>query len=391
MAMASLLGFSSANLLLHHLREVRLPTILAAEVEESSSSIGGAGTETPTSRASPAIVAPNAAFSFRGPQTTVYAAVYGGEGGSSLWPEEVRLTPLPVNGPTRQDAMSAIMAFRLKTALRQSSSSRRQVVDFCFLVPAEDGDQNFVDPAPNRGPNYIPDLNVSPPDEAASATEFIGEIKSQNISRFTDYVVWYLGEYGSDDEVTEYRKILSSKSEAEIGNLDSIRIWNILTLRAEILKALVAKGLVETPIGSESDDVQFPPPQQLLPIPQQGWTAACSHARIGCHVTAAAAYGAGANYNGNNETLSDGRNYAVGYEKQSNVAKRKAVAFGLGGVDEDDPCPYVLPMKKPSDGVGGVLRMDEDKTRARDKAPIDEAEEEEEEEEDMSCDSDSSY
>lgn len=84
---------------------------------------------------------------------------------------------------------------------------------------------------------------------------------------------------------------------------------------------------------------------------------------------------------------SDGRNYAVGYEKQSNVAKRKAVAFG--GVDEDDPCPYVLPMKKPGDGGdggGGVLSMDEDKTRARDKAPIDEAEEE-----DMSCDSDSSH
>ena len=66
------------------------------------------------------------------------------------------------------------------------------------------------------------------------------------------------------------------------------------------------------------------------------------------------------------------------------MAKRKAVAFG--GVDEDDPCPYVLPMKNPSDGVGGVLSMDEDKTRARDKAPIDEAEEE-----DMSCDSDSSH
>ncbi|PQQ06154.1 uncharacterized protein Pyn_02843 [Prunus yedoensis var. nudiflora] len=379
MAMASLLRLSSANLLLHHLREVRLPTIRAAEVE-ASSRIGGAGTETPTSRASPAIVAPNAAFSFRGPQMTVYAAVYGcgGGGGISLCPEEVLVTALPVNGPTRQDAMSAIMAFRLKRALRQSSSSRPQVVDFCFLVPAEDGDQNFVDPAPNRGPNYIPDLNVSPPDERAPATEFVGEIKSQNISRFTDYVVWYLGEYGSDNDVAEYRKIMSSKSEAEIGILDSIRIWNILTLRAEILKALVAKGLVEAPIGSESDEFQFPPPQQLLPIPQQGWTVAHNHAHLGCHVTDAA-YGAG-----NNETLSDGRNYDVSYEKQSNVAKRKAVAFG--GVDEDDPCPYVLPMKKPSDGVGGVLCMDEDKTLARDKAPIDEAEEE-----DMSCDSDSSY
>ncbi|KAL6290406.1 hypothetical protein ACE6H2_007916 [Prunus campanulata] len=387
MAMASLLRLSSANLLLHHLREVRLPTIRAAEVE-ASSRIGGAGTETPTSRASPAMVAPNAAFSFGGPQMTVYAAVHGcgGGGGVSLWPEEVLLTALPVHGPTRQDAMSAIMAFRLKRALRQSSSSRPQVVDFCFLVPAEDGDQNFVDPAPNRGPNYIPDLNVSPPDETAPATEFVGEIKSQNISRFTDYVVWYLGEYGSDNDVAEYRKIMSSKSEAEIGNLDSIRIWNILTLRAEILKALVAKGLVEAPIGCESDDVKFPPPQQLLPIPQQGWTAH-NHAHLGCHVTDAA-YGAGANYNGNNEILSDGRNYDVSYEKQSNVAKRKAVAFG--GVDEDDPCPYVQPMKKPSDGVGGVLCMDEDKTLARDKAPIDEAEEEEEEG-DMSCDSDSSY
>ncbi|BBG97606.1 hypothetical protein Prudu_006794, partial [Prunus dulcis] len=336
MAKASLLRLSSANLLLHHLREVRLPTILAAEVEESSSSIRGAGTETPTSRASPAIGAPNAAFSFWGPQTTVYAAVYCGGGGSSLWPEEVLLTALPVNGPTRQDAMSAITAFRLKTALRQSSSSRRQVVDFCFLVPAENGDQNFVDPALNRGPNYIPDLNVSPPDETASATS--SSEKSRAKTSPGSLITW---------------KILSSKSEAEIGNLDSIRIWNILTLRAEILKAVVAKGLIETPIGSESDDVQFPPPQQLLPIPQQGWTAAHNHAHIGCHVTAAAAYGAGPNYNGNNETVSDGRNYAVGYEKQSNVAKRKAVAFG--GVDEDDPCPYVLPMKKPATASAGFL------------------------------------
>ncbi|CAB4270130.1 unnamed protein product, partial [Prunus armeniaca] len=183
--------------------------------------------------------------------------------------------------------------------------------------------------------------------------------------------------------VAEYRKILSGKSEAEIGNLDSIRIWNILTLRAEIQKTLVAKGLVEAPIGSESDDVQFPPPQQLLPIPQQGWTAALNHAHIHCHVIAAAA-GTGANFNGNDETMSDGRNYGVGYEKQSNVAKRKAVA--VGGVDEDDPCcPYDLPKKKPSHGVG-VLRIDEAKALARDKAPIDEAEEE-----GVSSDSDSSF
>ncbi|CAB4300534.1 unnamed protein product [Prunus armeniaca] len=375
--MASLLGPSSSNLLHHHLREVRLPTIRDAEVEESSN-IGGAG----HSPASAAIVAPNAAFSFRGPQTTVYAAAYCGGGGTGLCPEKVLLTALPVNGPTRQDAMAAITAFRLNMALRHSSS-RRQVVDFCFLVPAEGGDQNFVDPAPNRGPNYIPDLNVSPPDATAPATEFVGEIERQNISRFTDYVVWYLGEYWSDDEVAEYRKILSGKSEAEIGNLDSIRIWNILTLRAEIQKTLVAKGLVEAPIGSESDDVQFPPPQQLLPIPQQGWTAALNHAHIHCHVVAAAA-GTGANFNGNDETMSDGRNYGVGYEKQSNVAKRKAVA--VGGVDEDDPCcPYDLPKKKPSHGVG-VLRIDEAKALARDKAPIDEAEEE-----GVSSDSDSSF
>ncbi|ONI23295.1 hypothetical protein PRUPE_2G180700 [Prunus persica] len=366
MAMASLLSPSSSNLLLHHLREVHLPTIRPAEVEESSN-IG----EARHRPASAAIVAPNAAFSFRGPQTTVYAAAYCIGGGTSLCPDEVLLTALPVNGPTRQDAMAAIMAFRLKMTLRHSSS-RRQLVDFCFLVPAEGGDQNFVDPAPNRGPNYIPDLNVSPPDATAPAMEFVGEIKSQNISRFIDYVVGYLGEYGSDDSVAEYRKILSSKSEDEIGNLDSIRVWNILTLRTEIQKALVAKGLVEAPIGS--DDVQFPAQQQLLPIPQQGWTAALNHAHIHCHVTAAAA-GTGANFNGNDKTMSDGRNYGVGYEKQSNVAKRKAVA--VGGVDEDDPCcPYDQPMKKPSHGVGGVLWIDEAKALARDKAPIDEAEEE---------------
>ncbi|XP_008232953.1 PREDICTED: uncharacterized protein LOC103332041 [Prunus mume] len=366
MAMAFLLSPFSSNLLLHHLREVRLPTILPAKVEESSN-IGGAGHRP----ASAAIVAPNAAFSFRGPQTKVYAAAYCGGGGTSLCPEEVLLTALPVNGPTRQDAMAAIMAFRLNMTLRHSSS-RRQVVDFCFLVPAEGGDQNFVDPAPNGGPNYIPDLNVSPPDATAPATEFVGEIKSQNISRFIDYVVWYLGEYGSDDEVAVYKKILNSKSEAEIGNLDSIRVWNILTLRTEIQKALVAKGLVEAPIGS--DDVQFPALQQLFPIPQQGWTAALNHAHSHCQVIAAAA-GTGANFNGNDETMSDGRNYGVGYEKQSNVAKRKAVA--VGGVDEDDPCcPYDLPMKKPSHGVGGVLWIDEAKAQARDKAPIDEAEEE---------------
>lgn len=72
---------------------------------------------------------------------------------------------------------------------------------------------------------------------------------------------------------------------------------------------------------------------------------------------------------------SDGRNYGVGYEKQSKVAKRKAVA--VGGVDEDDPCcPCVLPMKKASHGVGGVLWIDEAKALARDKAVIDEAEKE---------------
>ncbi|PQQ04765.1 uncharacterized protein Pyn_16380 [Prunus yedoensis var. nudiflora] len=77
---------------------------------------------------------------------------------------------------------------------------------------------------------------------------------------------------------------------------------------------------------------------------------------------------------------SDGCNYGVGDEKQS-----KAVA--VGGVDEDDPCcPYDLPMKKPSHGVGGVVWIDEAKALARDKVPIDEAEEE-----GMSSDSDSSY
>ncbi|KAL6279849.1 hypothetical protein ACE6H2_016730 [Prunus campanulata] len=73
--------------------------------------------------------------------------------------------------------------------------------------------------------------------------------------------------------------------------------------------------------------------------------------------------------------LSDGRNCGVGDEKQSNVAKLKAVA--VGGVNEDDPCcPYDLPMKKPSHGVGGVVWIDEAKALAWDKAPIYEAEEE---------------
>ncbi|CAL8123382.1 unnamed protein product [Prunus armeniaca] len=156
-----------------------------------------------------------------------------------------------------KDATAAIIQFRLNLALNSSTSHHQ----FCFL-------ENGAAAGDGGAPSYIPDLNVSPPDETAPAKEFVGVIKSQNISRLTDYVVRYLGEHGSEEEVAEYRKILSTKSEAEIGNLDSIRIWNILTLEAEIQNALIAKGLVETPM--RFDDLEFPPPQELLPIPEKG-------------------------------------------------------------------------------------------------------------------------
>ncbi|CAL9007384.1 unnamed protein product [Prunus brigantina] len=207
---------------------------------------------------------------FRPPR--LYSAAVDGTGSASLCPERVFVTRIPLlTGPTPEDAAAAVIQFRLNLALNSSSSHHQ----FCFIrnkPAADDGGQNYVDPAPNRGPNYIPDLNVSPPNETAPTTDFVGVIKSQNISRFTDYVVWYLGEYLSDEEVAEYKKILSSKSEAEIGNLDSIRIWNILTLEAEIQKTLVTKGLVEAPM--RFDDLQFPPPKELLPIPEKGGKAA---------------------------------------------------------------------------------------------------------------------
>ncbi|ONI23294.1 hypothetical protein PRUPE_2G180600 [Prunus persica] len=220
---------SRANFVHFHLEEIRLFAIQAVQ------NIGG----------------------LRPPR--LYSATVNGTWTSSnLCPERVFLTRIPLlTGRTPEDAAAAIIQFRLNLALNSSTSHHQ----FCFL-------ENGAAAGDGGAPNYIPDLNVSPPDETAPAKEFVGVIKSQNISRLTDYVVRYLREYGSEEEVEEYRKILSTKSEAEIGNLDSIRIWNILTLEAEIQNALIAKGLVETPM--RFDDLEFPPPQELFPIPEKG-------------------------------------------------------------------------------------------------------------------------
>ncbi|PQQ17611.1 hypothetical protein Pyn_02658 [Prunus yedoensis var. nudiflora] len=205
---------------------------------------------------------------FRPPR--LYSAAVDVTGSASLCPEKVFVTRIPLlTGPTPEDAAAVVIQFRLNLALNSSSSHHQ----FCFIrnrPAADDGGQNYVDPAPNRGSNYIPDLNVSPPNETAPTIDFVGEIKSQNISRFTDHVVCCLG--WSDEEVAEYKKILSSISEAEIGNLDSIRIWNSLTLGAKIQETLVKKGLLEAPMSF--DDLQFPPPEELLPIPEKGRKAA---------------------------------------------------------------------------------------------------------------------
>ncbi|PQQ00935.1 hypothetical protein Pyn_03979 [Prunus yedoensis var. nudiflora] len=178
----------------------------------------------------------------------LYSAAVAGTWSTSLCPEKVFVTSIPLlTGPTPEDAKAAVSQFRLNLALNSTSSHHK----FCFLgnVPAaDDGGQNYVDPAPNRGSNYIPDLNVS----------------RRRMRRRRRRI--------SDEEVAEYKKILSSISEAEIGNLDSIRIWNSLTLGAKIQETLVKKGLLEAPMSF--DDLQFPPPEELLPTPEKGRKAA---------------------------------------------------------------------------------------------------------------------
>ncbi|XP_021808039.1 uncharacterized protein LOC110751825 [Prunus avium] len=335
---------SSVNLLRLHLGEVRFHAMKVAEVEESSNKQERVHSRPINLPSSPAFMSPHASRLYS-------AAVTNGTNSTTrLSPERVFLSSIPVNGPSRQDAIAASTGYRLNMDLHSSSSSHH-VVGFCFLPPAELADMNYV-------ARRIPDLNLPPSD--VSASELVLRTKNRNILRFIDAVRSLVVKHGSSEEVAEYMKNKSSLTKPQLWNLDSIRIWNMLSLSrgGEIEKELVEEGLVEALIRVED----LPSPLELVLAPPHHYKASANQdARIDYKYKQASTW-----FDDKKETLSsDARNYDVVDEEEEEEEssgdeadhhqdqKRKAVAV----MDDQDPYDQHLQRKKARHG--GALRIDE--------------------------------
>lgn len=350
---------AAVNLVRLHLGEVRFHAMKAAEVEESCNKPQRVHSR-PINRPSSAdIMSPNA--------NRLYSAAVtnGTNSTTSLSPERIFLSSIPVNGLSRQDAIAASTGYRLNMDLHSSSSSSHHVVGFCFLPPPELADLNY-------SARRIPDLNLPPSD--VSASELVLRTKNRNILRFIDAVRSLVVKHGSPEELAEYMKNKSSLTKPQLWNLDSIRIWNMLSLSrgGEIEKELVEEGLVEALIRVED----LPSPLELVLAPPHHYKdSANQDARIDYKYKQASTW-----FDDNKETLSsDARNYDavdevevqssgnydVGYEEEEEEEssgddadhhqdlKRKAVAV----MDDQDPYDQHLQRKKARHG--GALRIDE--------------------------------
>ncbi|KAL6290397.1 hypothetical protein ACE6H2_007907 [Prunus campanulata] len=345
---------SSVNLVRLHLGEVRFHAMKAAEVEESSNRPQRVHSRPINRPSSPAFMSPNASRLYSA------AVTNGSNSTTSSSPERVFLSSIPVNGPSRQDAIAASTGYRLNMDLHSSSS--HHVVGFCFLPPPELADMNYA-------ARHIPDLNLPPSDVSnVSASGLVRRTKNRNIQRFIDAVRSLVVKHGSPEELAEYMKNKSSLTIPQLWNLDSIRIWNMLSLSqgGEIEKELMEEGLVEALIRVED----LPSPLELVLAPPH-------HYKVSANQDARIDYKYNQASTSFEETLSsDARNYDVvddEEEDQSSVnydvdeeedessgdeadhqdQKRKAVAV----MDEQDPYDEHLQRKKARHG--GALRIDE--------------------------------
>lgn len=349
---------SSVNLVRLHLGEVRFHAMKAAEVEESSNRPQRVHSRPINRPSSAAFMSPNASRLYSA------AVTNGTNSTTSLSPERVFLSSIPVNGPSRQDAIAASTGYRLNMDLHSSSS--HHVVGFCFLPPPELADMNYA-------ARRIPDLNLPPSDVSdVSASELVLRTKNRNILRFIDAVRSLVVKHGSPEELAEYMKNKSSLTIPQLWNLDSIRIWNMLSLSrgGEIEKELMEEGLVEALIRVED----LPSPLELVLAPPHHYKVSANQdARIDYKYNQAST-----SFHDNKETLSsDARNYDVVDDEEEDQSignydvdeeedessgdeadhqqdqKRKAVAV----MDDQDPYDQHLQMKKARHG--GALRIDE--------------------------------
>ncbi|PQQ00939.1 uncharacterized protein Pyn_03983 [Prunus yedoensis var. nudiflora] len=243
---------SAVNLVRLHLGEVRFHAMKAAEVEESSNRPQRVHSRPINRPSSAAFVSPHASRLYSA------AVTNGTNSTTSLSPESVFLSSIPVNGHSRQDAIAASTGCRLNMDLHSSSSSSsHHVVGFLFLPPPELTDMNYAAARP------IPDLNLPPSD--VSASELVLGIKKRNIRRFIDAVRSLVVKHGSREELAVYMKNKSSLTKPQLWNLDSIRIWNMLSLSrgGEIEKELMEEGLIEALIRVED----LPSPLELVLAP----------------------------------------------------------------------------------------------------------------------------
>ncbi|XP_008232950.1 PREDICTED: uncharacterized protein LOC103332038 [Prunus mume] len=351
---------SLVNLLRLHQQEVRFHAMKAAEVEESSNKQGNGPFleervhSRPINRpSSPAFMSPNASRLYS------VAVTNGTNSTTSLSPERVFLSSIPVNGLSREDAIAASSAFRLNMDLHSSNSSH-QLVGFCFLPPPELADMNYT----AKG---IPDLNLPPPD--VSASELVLIIKNRNIFHFINAVCSLVVKQEGLEGLAEYMKNKSSLTELQLCNLYSIRIWNMLSLSrgGEIEKELVEEGLIEALIRVED----LPSPLELVLAPPHHCKAPVKQDTRIDYKQASSTW-----FDDNKETLSsDARNYDVVDDEEEDQGsgnydvdeeessgdeadhhqdqKRKAVAV----MDDQDPYDQHLQRKKGRHG--GALRIDE--------------------------------
>ncbi|CAB4300539.1 unnamed protein product [Prunus armeniaca] len=107
-------------------------------------------------------------------------------------------------------------------------------------------------------------INPSPVDSAL-LKDCVAQVRVASKKRFIKIVHCYLLKAGKEKEAQEYLEKVSPAS--RVDHLESVKMWNYLTLPFQVLKVMEDMGLGTSPLSFSMP----PAPPEVFPTPARGW------------------------------------------------------------------------------------------------------------------------
>ncbi|XP_034205421.1 uncharacterized protein LOC117619548 [Prunus dulcis] len=107
-------------------------------------------------------------------------------------------------------------------------------------------------------------LNPGPVDSAL-LKDCVAQVRLASNKRFIKIVHCYLLKAGKEKKAQEYLEKVSPAS--RVDHLESVKMWNYLTLPFQVLKVMEDMGLGTSPLSFSTP----PAPPEVFPTPAPGW------------------------------------------------------------------------------------------------------------------------